>query len=143
VVVPVARASPYVARYAEPDKLGSGLAGVAAEDWAVPYWLVDASFVTMQLLLLVESVGLGALFHRLHNDPAPWLAAIGAPDDCLVIGAVTLGVPLGPPLAGDDRGVPAASPDLRSPDEGVRHRSPLRRARSWRTAAERIHRSTW
>lgn len=91
VVVPTGDPVRYVERYSRPDKSHSSLAGLPAAAWPVPYWQVDAAFVTMQLLLLAEEAGLGALFHRLHRDPTEWLAAIGAPRHVDPIGAVVLG----------------------------------------------------
>lgn len=95
VVVPTGDPRRYEERYLRPDKEGSSLAGLQAAEWGVPYWLVDAAFVTMQLLLLAESAGLGALFYRLHRDPGEWLASIGAPAGISPIGAVALGWPSG------------------------------------------------
>jgi nitroreductase len=93
VVLPVADPAAYVARYAEPDKARSGLARLPAGAWPVPYWLVDASFATMLLLLGAAEAGLGALFFRLHRDPRPFLAGAGVPAGRLLIGAVALGWP--------------------------------------------------
>lgn len=120
LVVPVADPSRYVERYSRPDKTGSSLAGLLATSWPTPYWLVDAAFVTMQLLLLAEDAGLGALFHRLHRDPSEWLAAIGAPPGVIPIGAVALGWP--------------------APDARARSRPSTKFTRP---SEERIHSSTW
>ena len=79
VVLPVCDPSAYVARYAEADKARSSLAGMPAERWAVPYWLVDASFSVMLLLLAATNEGLGALFFRLHRDPGSLLRAWARP----------------------------------------------------------------
>ena len=60
-VVLLAYTSPdaYVARYAEPDKASAGLgAGEAA--WPVPYWIGDAAFGVMTVLLGAVDAGLGA-----------------------------------------------------------------------------------
>jgi len=91
IVLPLADPGAYQSRYGEPDKRRSGLAGIAPEDWPVPYWLVDASFAVMLFLLAATSEGLGALFFRLHRDPAPFLSARGVPDGRQVIGALALG----------------------------------------------------
>jgi nitroreductase len=119
LVVPVGDPARYVERYALSDKLGSSLSGVPAEEWPTPYWLVDAAFATMQLLLLAEDAGLGALFHRLHRDPADWLASIGAPSSVIPIGAVALGLPAG------------QRPQSRQP------------APTSRSTQERIHHALW
>ena len=93
VVVPIADPGAYAARYGEPDKAGSGLAGRSPEKWPVPYWTVDASFVVMQLLLAVTDGALGALFFRLHGDPGALLEGLGAPRHRAVVGAVAIGHP--------------------------------------------------
>lgn len=118
VVLPLADPAAYVARYAAPDKAASGLAGVPAADWPVPYWLVDAAFATMALLLAATAEGLGALFFRLHADPAPFLAAAGVPAGRLTIGAVAVGLPH-----------PAGEP--------------ARPARGGRPRAARVHADRW
>ncbi len=91
VAVPVADRDAYVRRYAEPDKSSSGLAGLPAPAWPVPYWLVDAAFVTMQLLLAASDAGLGALLFRLHAGEASVLGGLGVPPGRATIGAVALG----------------------------------------------------
>ncbi len=125
VVLPVCDPSAYVARYAEADKARSSLAGLPAERWAVPYWLVDASFSVMLLLLAATNEGLGALFFRLHRDPGPLLRALGAPETSQVIGAVALGY--------------EAAPD--SSAASAKSGSPARRAR--RPLGEVVHRGRW
>ncbi|MDA8292001.1 MAG: nitroreductase family protein [Actinomycetota bacterium] len=119
VVVPVAEPDAYVRRYGEPDKSASGLAGVPARDWDVPYWQVDASFVVMQLLLAAEDSGLGALFFRLHAPSDAVLAGLGAPSRRVTIGAVALGHRAG----------------------GERTTSPGRRPR--RAVEDSVHRDRW
>ena len=119
IVLPLADPDAYVARYASADKSASSLAGVPAEQWPIPYWLVDAAFATMLLLLGAVEAGLGALFFRLHRDPGAYLAEAGVPGGMRVIGAVALGWP-----------APGASPSR-----------PSRPAQ--RTAAERVHLDGW
>ena len=122
VVLPLTEAGAYARRYGEPDKATSGLAGRPLGDWEVPYWLVDASFATMLLLLAATDAGLGALFFRLHVDPGPFLEPPWrARTARMAIGAVALGH-----LADDDPG-PAGSP--------------ARRRR--RDATEVVHRGRW
>ncbi len=125
IVLPLCDPGAYVARYGEADKARSSLAGLPAEKWPVPYWLVDASFAVMLLLLAATDQGLGALFFRLHRDPGPLLSALGVPDGRLVIGAVALGYEAAP----GHNGAPSPSG------------SPGRRAR--RPAAEVVHRGHW
>jgi nitroreductase len=95
IVVPVANPADYVARYDEADKAGGTLSGVPAEQWPVAYWTVDAAFGVMLLLLAAEEAGLAALFFRLHRPALGVLAALGAPTDRELIGAVALGWPAG------------------------------------------------
>jgi len=121
IVLPLADPAAYLARYAEEDKARSGLAGLAAEDWPVPYWLVDASFSAMLMLLAARDVGLGALFFRLHQDPGPLLAALGVPEGRQVIGALALG--------------------YEEQDPEASTASPARRAR--RPMREAVHRGGW
>ena len=124
IVLPIVDPGAYVARYAEADKARSSLAGVPAEDWPVPYWLVDSSFAVMLLLLAATDAGLGALFFRLHRDPALLLGALGVPEGRQVIGAVALGYEA-------DAATKTAAPAG----------SPARRAR--RPADEVVHRGRW
>lgn len=120
VVVPVGDPAAYVARYGAPDKARSGLSNEPAEKWPVPYWLVDASFAVLALLLAAEAEGLGALFFRLHRPEDEVLAALGVPPGRTCVGALALGR-----RAADDR--PSGSP-------GRRRRRPV---------AEIVHRETW
>jgi nitroreductase len=116
VVLPLTDPGVYESRYGEPDKESSAFAGLTAAQWPVPYWLVDASFTVMVLLLAAADEGLGALFFHLHRDPAPLLAALGVPSGKEVIGAVALGY--------DTTRGATGSPTRRSrrPSEDVVHR---------------------
>ena len=125
VILPVCDPSVYVARYAEADKARSSLAGLAAEDWPVPYWLVDSSFTVMLLLLAATDEGLGALFFRLHRHPGRLLEALGVPETKLLIGAVALGYEASPGSAGTTGSA----------------ESPERRAR--RAMGDAVHRGRW
>lgn len=120
LVLPVADPEAYAARYGESDKAASGLAGVAPADWPTPYWLVDASFYVLALLLAAEDAGLGALFFRLHRSPLEVLTALGIPAGRELIGAVCLG-----------------EPDEPAPASG----SPRRR--NWRDLDRVVHREQW
>jgi nitroreductase len=103
ILLAYASAEAYVARYAEPDKAGPGTGpdsqagpalGVRADEWPVPYWIGDAGFGVMTVLLAAVDAGLGAcilgnfrgevaLAHSLAV-PAPWrlfcAVALGHPD---------------------------------------------------------------
>ena len=111
IVLPLGDPGAYVARYAEADKAHSSLAGLAAGDWPVPYWLVDSSFAVMLLLLAATNEGLGALFFHLHRDPRPLLAVLGVPEAKQVIGAIALGYESSGPTGAAG---PAASPSRRA-----------------------------
>jgi nitroreductase len=94
-VIALAFADPgaYVQRYAEPDKVRSGLGGSAA-DWPTPYWTVDASMAVMTLLLAAEEIGLGALFFGVFQGEQALRAALAIPDGLELIGAIALGWPM-------------------------------------------------
>lgn len=92
LVLPLADADRYVARYAEPDKAATGL-GEGAGAWPVPYWVVDTSFATMTLLHAVVDEGLGALFFGIFRREAELLAELGVPQGLRPIGAIAIGHP--------------------------------------------------
>ncbi len=79
-VLAVAITSPeaYVSRYAEADKVATGL-GASVDAWAVPYWWVDAGMAVENLLLAAVAEGLGACFFGLFDHEAAVLAALGVP----------------------------------------------------------------
>jgi len=95
-VVLLAYASPdaYVARYAEPDKAGSGL-GESTSDWPVPYWFGDAAFAVMAVLLGAVDAGLGASFVGNFRGEHELGARLGVPGPWRLFGAVLLGRPDG------------------------------------------------
>jgi nitroreductase len=107
----------YFARYAEADKQAWGsLSGTA--DWPVPYWVGDAAFAVMTLLLLAEDAGLAGCFLGNFRGEQPLLSALGVPLEWRLFGSVLLG-----------------------PPDGKDHRSAsLDRAPA---AASRIHRGHW
>ena len=115
IVVPLGDPLVYVSRYAEEDKARSALAGVPAERWPSPFWLVDSSFSVMLLLLAATDNGLSALFFGLHRDPGQLLARLGVPERKQVIGAVALGYkePTGSSGAVTVTGSPARRPRRR------------------------------
>jgi nitroreductase len=119
-VVLLAYSSPelYVARYAEPDKAGSGL-GEGRERWPVPYWTGDAAFGVMVVLLGAVEAGLGACILGTFRGEAELAERLGVPDGWELFCAVALGTP-------DGRDHPSAS--LQRPQ-------PL--------PAARIHRGRW
>jgi nitroreductase len=93
IVIPFCNRQAYLDRYAAPDKVEAGLAGVPPQSWPAPYWLVDTAFATMLLLLGAVEEGLGALFFRTHGDPVHLRDTFGVPDGWDPIGVVALGWP--------------------------------------------------
>ena len=91
VIIPFAHRQAYLDRYAEPDKAGLGLE--RAENWRVPFWLVDTSFATMAMLLAATDAGLGALFFGLGGGEAALREHLGVPAGYDPIGAIALGWP--------------------------------------------------
>jgi nitroreductase len=92
LVLPLADPDAYTARYAEPDKAGTGL---DVEDaWPVPYWTVDTSFAVMLLLLAAQNEGLGALFFGVFDGETEVRRTLGIPDRLQLLGAVAIGYPL-------------------------------------------------
>jgi nitroreductase len=99
-VVALSLCSPaaYLERYAEEDKEGSGLGstesdGGGAEAWSIPYWIGDAAFSTMLLLLGATAAGLGAAFLGNFRGEGPLLEALGVPAGWRLFGAVVIGEP--------------------------------------------------
>jgi nitroreductase len=119
-VLLLAYASPesYVARYAEPDKEGSGL-GASADDWPMPYWYGDAAMGVMTVLLGAVDAGLGACILGTFRGEAELSGRLGVPEGWRLYCAVLVGHP-----DGNDR----RSPSLRRPLP---------------TREERIHRGHW
>jgi nitroreductase len=89
LIVPLAGKDVYLNRYAEEDK---GWTDRDEARWPVPYWLVDASFASMLILLAAVDEGLGALFFGLEADRYVALReAFGVPDAWTPIGVIALG----------------------------------------------------
>jgi nitroreductase len=89
IVLPLADKREYLSRYAEPDKLHTGLADESR--WPVPYWQIDTAFAAMLLLLAAENEGLGALFFGVFRESERLLSELGVPDHLDLIGAIALG----------------------------------------------------
>jgi nitroreductase len=123
IALPLADSKAYVDRYAEPDKVRTGL-GAGAAAWPVPYWTIDTSMAVMTLLLAAEDAGLGALFFGVFRGERDLRHDLGIPGGLELLGAIALGHPL------------AESPD---PAAG-RGRSA---GRSRRPARQIIHRGRW
>jgi nitroreductase len=92
LVVVVCSHRTYVDRYAEPDKVATGL-GQDADAWSVPYWFVDAGMAIEHLLLGVTEAGLGACFFALFDHEAAVLSSLGVPDGWRAVGTVAIGHP--------------------------------------------------
>jgi nitroreductase len=108
----------YLARYGEPDKAGSGLER-GTDAWPMPYWVGDAAFGVMAVLLGAADAGLGACFLGAFRGEAELAERLGVPGGWRLFGAVALGRP----DAHDHR-----SPSLDRPGPKT---------------AERIHRGRW
>jgi nitroreductase len=91
LVFPIINKPAYLARYSEPDKAG---AGMAFEDaWPQPFWTVDASFATMQLLLKVVDLGLGATFMGIYHEAERLRDLLALPHGLEPLGIVCIGHP--------------------------------------------------
>ena len=114
-VIALAFADPnaYLERYSEPDKASTKL-GSSTESWPTPYWTVDASFATMQLLLAAHDVGLGALFFGVFSGEQKLRSDFNVPEQMQLIGAVALGWPI--PEKATEKGASARRP-RRKPSE--------------------------
>jgi nitroreductase len=92
ILLPFADPMAYVARYAEPDKVATGL-GVGPDAWPVPYWTVDASMSVMTLLLAAEAEGLGALLFGVFKGERELRRTLRVPPSLQLLGAIALGYP--------------------------------------------------
>lgn len=115
LIIPVGDPAAYVARYAEPDKVRSGL-GEGVEAWTVPYWYVDTAFAAMLALLAAVDSGLGALFFGQFGHEEAVKRALGIPADRRPVGTIALG------YATDDQRVSASARRPRRSFDEVVHR---------------------
>jgi nitroreductase len=91
VIVPLASKQAYLDRYAEEDK---GWTDQDEARWPTPFWLVDAAFASMLMLLTAVDEGLGALFFGLYPPAIPsFKVAFGVPEEWEPIGAIAVGHP--------------------------------------------------
>lgn len=90
LVVPLAGKDAYLSRYAESDK---GWADRDEARWPVPYWVVDASFAAMLILLAAVDEGLGGLFFGLDSLERydDLRGAFGIPEEWQPIGVIAMG----------------------------------------------------
>jgi nitroreductase len=108
ILLAYASASAYVARYAEADKAESGRGaasradsarlevpgpalGLDAAEWPVPYWLGDAAFGVMTVLLCAVEAGLGACVLGNFRGEIALADALGVPPAWSLFCAVLLG----------------------------------------------------
>jgi nitroreductase len=109
ILLSYASADEYVARYAEPDKADPRLGSDDAE-WLVPYWIGDAAFGVMTVLLAAVEAGLGACILGNFRGETELAQALSVPPAWRLFCAVTLGHP-----DGNDhrsRSLDRARPDL-------------------------------
>ncbi|MCK4177410.1 nitroreductase family protein [Aciditerrimonas ferrireducens] len=102
IVLVLTSADRYLERYAEPDKVASGLGRVPSATseevsgrWPVPYWFVDAGQAIYGLLLGAVDAGLGACLLGTFRGEEALRRALGVPPAWRVAGAVLLGWPAG------------------------------------------------
>jgi nitroreductase len=89
IVVAFGSKEAYLDRYAEPDK---GWTDRDESRWASPYWLIDAAFSSMLMLLTAVDRDLGALFFGLYPPTiAAMKAEFGVPGEWDPIGAMAFG----------------------------------------------------
>jgi len=89
IVVPLGSKMAYLDRYAEEDK---GWADRDEARWPAPYWLIDAAFASMIMLLGTVDEGLGALFFGLYPPTlSAFKAEFGVPQEWEPIGAIAIG----------------------------------------------------
>jgi nitroreductase len=136
ILLAYASAEAYVARYAEPDKAGTEASsgsganpdpegdpgpalGLDAAEWPVPYWMGDAAFGVMTVLLCAVEAEMGACVLGNFRGEAALADALGVPAERSLFCAVLLGHP-------DGQDHPSRSLDRVRPDPG-----------------ERVHRGSW
>jgi nitroreductase len=90
IVVPGYNKQAYLDRYAEPDKIVSGLN--IEDKWPTPFWIVDASFAAMTVMLAATAAGLGCWFFGIFTGKRDLLREL-ALEDFEPIGAIGLGFP--------------------------------------------------
>lgn len=118
LIVPVGDPDAYVDRYAEADKVRTGL-GDGTDAWPVPYWYVDTAFSAMVALLAAVDEGLGALFFGQFEHEGAIMRALGIPAGRRPVGTIALGYPT------------------------LRQRPSASSARPRRTFDEVVHRGGW
>ncbi len=91
IIIPACDPTAYVKRYSEPDKKGAGLD--SQDSWPTPYWLVDASFCAMSILLSCANEGLGACFMGIFRGLENLHTCFEIPEYIELLGAIAIGYP--------------------------------------------------
>ncbi|MGZ4150493.1 MAG: nitroreductase family protein, partial [Actinomycetota bacterium] len=118
IVLPIADKRPYLARYAEPDKIAFGLDHEAR--WPVKFWEIDAAMASMLALLAAVDEGLGGFFFGIDHGERELLDRFGVPEGIRPVGILGFG--------------------YRAQDEGPAGSGA---ARKRRPLADQIHRNGW
>ncbi len=118
IVLPIADKRPYLARYAEPDKIAFGMDH--EERWPVKFWDIDASMASMLALLGAVDEGIGGWFFGITVGERALLDHFGVPEEIRPVGILGFGY---------------RAEDERSSGSGA--------ARRRRPFEEQIHRNAW
>ena len=89
IVLLLADADRYVARYSAPDKLAFGLD--RADAWPVRFWETDAAMAGMVLLLGAVDAGLGSWYFGIGHGAPELRDELGIPPERTLIGVVGIG----------------------------------------------------
>lgn len=92
LILPMANASAYLARYSEPDKAASGL-GETEDRWPIPFWFTDTAMAAENVLLAAVDEGLGALFFGIFYGEDALREEFGIPSTHRPIGTIAVGRP--------------------------------------------------
>ena len=118
IVLPIADKRPYLARYAEPDKIAFGMDQEDA--WPVKFWEIDAAMASMVALLAAVDESLGGWFFGIVTGERALLDHLGVPEGIRPVGVMGFGY--------------RASEDEPSGSGSTRTRRPLK---------DQIHRNRW
>jgi nitroreductase len=89
IVLPIADKRPYLARYAEPDKIAFGMDHEDA--WPVKFWEIDAAMASMVALLAAVDEGLGGWFFGIVTGERALLDHLGVPAGIRPVGVLGFG----------------------------------------------------
>ena len=115
IVLLLADADRYVARYSAPDKIAFGLD--RAEAWPVRFWETDTAMAGMVLLLAAVDAGLGSWYFGIGHGAPELREELGIPTERMLVGVVGLGYA----AAEQPRGGSAHSLGRRPLDEQLHH----------------------